>query len=77
MEWKNLPLSPEARECLIAEMEAKFQALSPHCQWAFLWALEHMDLMEALAEKANGKPPPTDPSGRGGAAGDRVASRGS
>lgn len=29
MEWKNLPLSPEARECLIAEMEAKFQALSP------------------------------------------------
>ena len=60
MEWKNLPLSPEARECLIAEMEAKFQALSPHCQWAFLWALEHMDLVEALAEKANGKPPPTD-----------------
>ena len=44
MEWKNLPLSPEARECLIAEMEAKFQALSPHRQWAFLWALEHMDL---------------------------------
>ena len=66
MEWKNLPLSPEARECLIAEMEAKFQALSPHRQWAFLWALEHMDLMEALAEKTNGKPPPTDPSGRGG-----------
>lgn len=29
MEWKNLPLSPEARECLIAEMEAKFQALPP------------------------------------------------
>ena len=77
MEWKNLPLSPEARECLIAEMEAKFQALSPHRQRAFLWALEHMDWVEALAEKANGKPPPTDPSGRGGAAGDRVASRGS
>ena len=77
MEWKNLPLSPEARECLIAEMEAKFQALSPHCQWAFLWALKHMDWVEALAEKTNGKPPPTDPSGRGGAAGDRVASRGS
>lgn len=33
---------------------------SPHRQRAFLWALEHMDLMEALAEKANGKPPPTD-----------------
>ena len=66
MEWKNLPLSPEARECLIAEMEAKFQALPPHRQRAFL-----------LAEKTNGKPPPTDPSGRGVAAGDRVASRGS
>lgn len=65
MEWKNLPLSPEARECLIAEMEAKFQALSPHRQWAFLWALEHMDLMEALAEKANGKPPPQTYEGVG------------
>ena len=53
MEWKNLPLSPEARECLIAEMEAKFQALPPHRQRAFLWALEHMDWVEALAEKTN------------------------
>ncbi len=58
MEWKNLPLSPEARECLIAEMEAKFQALSPHCQWAFLWALEHMDWVEALADLAKDRPPP-------------------
>lgn len=57
--WK-VPSAEEERECLIAEMEAKFQALSPHRQRAFLWALEHMDLMEALAEKANGKPPPTD-----------------
>ena len=72
MEWKNLPLSPEARECLIAEMEAKFQALSPHRQWAFLWALEHMDLMEALAEKTA----PHRPIRAWGAAGDRVASRG-
>lgn len=58
MEWKNLPLSPEARECLIAEMEAKFQALSPHRQRAFLWALEHMDLVEALADLAKDRPPP-------------------
>lgn len=58
MEWKNLPLSPEARECLIAEMEAKFQALPPHRQRAFLWALEHMDLMEALADLAKDRPPP-------------------
>ena len=77
MEWKNLPLSPESWECLIAEMEAKFQALSPHRQWAFLWALEHMDWVEALAEKTNGKPPPHTHQGVGGAAGDRVASRGS
>lgn len=58
MEWKNLSLSPEARECLIAEMEAKFQALPPHRQRAFLWALEHMDLVEALADLAKDRPPP-------------------
>lgn len=61
MEWKNLPLSPEARECLIAEMEAKFQALSPHRQWAYLWALEHIELVEALVEQAGDKTPPTSP----------------
>lgn len=58
MEWKNLPLSPEARECLIAEMEAKFQALPPHRQRAFLWALEHMDWVEALADLAKDRLPP-------------------
>ena len=66
MEWKNLPLSPEARECLIAEMEAKFQTLSPHRQRAYLWALEHIELVEALVEQAGDKTPPQARNGCGG-----------
>ena len=42
-------------------MEAKFQALSPHRQRAFLWALEHIELVEALVEQAGDKTPPTSP----------------
>ncbi len=58
--WK-VPSAEEERECLIAEMEAKFQALSPHRQRAYLWALEHIELVEALVEQASGKTPPTSP----------------
>lgn len=58
--WK-VPSAEEERECLIAEMEAKFQALSPHRQRAFLWALEHIELVEALVEQASGKTPPISP----------------
>lgn len=58
--WK-VPSAEEERECLIAEMEAKFQALSPHHQRAFLWALEHIELVEALVEQAGDKTPPTSP----------------
>lgn len=58
--WK-VPSAEEERECLIAEMEAKFQALSPHRQRAFLWALEHIELVEALVEQAGDKTPPTSP----------------
>lgn len=58
--WK-VPSTEEERECLIAEMEAKFQALSPHRQWAYLWALEHIELVEALVEQASEKTPPTSP----------------
>ena len=58
--WK-VPSAEEERECLIAEMEAKFQALSPHRQRAFLWALEHIELVEALVEQAGEKTPPTSP----------------
>lgn len=57
--WK-VPSAEEERECLIAEMEAKFQALSPHRQRAYLWALEHIELVEALVEQS-GKTPPTSP----------------
>lgn len=58
--WK-VPSAEEERECLIAEMEAKFQALSPHRQRAYLWALEHIELVEALVEQASEKTPPTSP----------------
>lgn len=58
--WK-VPSAEEERECLIAEMEAKFQALSPHRQRAYLWALEHIELVEALVEQAGEKTPPTSP----------------
>lgn len=58
--WK-VPSAEEERECLIAEMEAKFQALSPHRQRAYLWALEHIELVEALVEQAGDKTPPTSP----------------
>lgn len=63
--WK-VPSAEEERECLIAEMEAKFQALPPHRQRAFLWALEHMDWLEALAEKANGELPPREEGNHSG-----------
>ena len=58
--WK-VPSAEEERECLIAEMEAKFQALSPHRQRAYLWALEHIELVEALVDQAGDKTPPTSP----------------
>lgn len=58
--WK-VPSAEEERECLIAEMEAKFQALPPHRQRAYLWALEHIELVEALVEQAGEKTPPTSP----------------
>ena len=58
--WK-VPSAEEERECLIAEMEAKFQALSPHRQRAYLWALEHIELVEALVEQDGDKTPPTSP----------------
>ena len=58
--WK-VPSAEEERECLIAEMEAKFQTLSPHRQRAYLWALEHIELVEALVEQAGEKTPPTSP----------------
>lgn len=63
--WK-VPSAEEERECLIAEMEAKFQALSPHRQRAYLWALEHIELVEALVEQASGKTPPQARNGCGG-----------
>ena len=58
--WK-VPSTEEERECLIAEMEAKFKTLSPHRQRAYLWALEHIELVEALVEQAGEKTPPTSP----------------
>lgn len=58
---QNTTLTPEEREQHIAWIEEQFQTLSPHRQRAYLWALEHIELVEALVEQASGKTPPTSP----------------
>lgn len=77
MEWKNLPLSPEARECLIAEMEAKFQALSPTASEPFCGPWSTWTGWRRWQRRQMENRPPQTHQGVGGAAGDRVASRGS
>ena len=60
METGNL-FTPEEREQHIAWIVEQFQTLSPHRQRAYLWALEHIELVEALVEQAGDKMPPTSP----------------
>ena len=69
MEWKNLPLSPEARECLIAEMEAKFQALPPPPPAGLSVGPGAHGLGGGVGREDKWKTAPTDPSGRGGGGG--------
>lgn len=57
---QNTTLTPEEREQRIAWIVEQFQTLSPHRQRAYLWALEHIELVEALVEQSN-KTPPTSP----------------
>ena len=61
MDAPNAPYTPEEREQHIAWIVEQFQTLSPHRQRAYLWALEHIELVEALVEQAGDKTPPTSP----------------